>query len=113
LRLAIADIIIDLEPHPRVINLMASIDTLYFRFHAVLKQAKILSLDLETEMHRFFKDIRQQVEKYHNFSKEIFEAQDDLEKLNKNLKNYPFFAKEVEQNKSNYQLFLEDIIEYL
>lgn len=74
LKLALADIAADLQPNPRVLTLVASIDKVYSQFRSGLQRVKGEEIDLDMELQRFFRDIHTQVETYRQVCIEVLQA---------------------------------------
>ena len=64
LKLALAEVLEDLQDRPGNLRLMARIDLLYFRLLAAVRQVKGHSARLQAELQKSFADVQQCIRRY-------------------------------------------------
>lgn len=114
LKIALAEVLEDLQERPSVLQLTARIDLSYFRMLGAVRQLKSHGPLLQAELQKFYADVQQCIRQYHETCRKILECKRIDQHLALTLKSYRFYPREESTiGKSNYELFLEDVIDCL
>lgn len=65
LKMALSEVVEDLQERPSNLPLMAKIDLLYFKLRGAVRQVKAHSALLQSELDKFFTDVQQCIRRYH------------------------------------------------